>query len=117
MHNGRQHAQQGARIAAADAEAAADEKEVSTAIVCDDAAGARRRKDRAGVDRPQIQVACEAEGTSARQHETIPSLQANRLSNSLNREPTGAGNHGVAFDQPVLVWELDGPVTACIESG
>ena len=39
MHNGRQHAQQDARIAAADAEAAADDKEVSTAIVCDDAAG------------------------------------------------------------------------------
>ena len=107
MHNRRHRAQERARIAATDAEAAADEKEVSTAIVCDDAAGARGRKDCAGVDRPQTQVACEAEGTSARQHETIPGLQANRLSNSVDREPTGAGNHGVAFDQPILVWELD----------
>src|SRR6266550_3468176 len=101
MHNGRQHAQEGTRIAAADAEAATDEKEVSTAIVCDDTASARRRKNNAGVDRSQTQVACEAEGTSARQHETIRGLQVNRLSNTLNRQPTGAGNHGVAFDQPI----------------
>ena len=115
MHDGRKLPQQGAGIAAADAEAAADEKEVPAAVICDDAASPRGRKNRAGLERGQGEIACEAEGPSTRQHETIPCLQADRVGNTLHGQPARAGNHDIAFDQPVLVRELDGPVAAGIE--
>ena len=53
MHDGRQHPQQDAGMIAGKGEVAADKKEIPAAIVRDDAAIPRGRKNRAGVDRRQ----------------------------------------------------------------
>jgi hypothetical protein len=67
MHNGRQHAQQDAGMAAGECEVPADNKAIPSAIQRVNAATLPPRKNRHGVNRRQAQVGCKAEGSSARQ--------------------------------------------------
>ena len=90
-------------------------EDIAAAVISDDTAGAWRRKHGTRFDRRHVETAGDAEGTSARQQEAIAAAQAHGFLDTLDREPTAAGNNRVALDADVP-GESDRPVAARVET-